>query len=554
MKNKYLSVIVYKIKNKNTKMKFKFKPNFKSKKTWIIIAIIVILAIIFSFMSGGKSASKYETIKVERGNLIQTVDATGKVESSNDLSLHFDGMGVVENVRVKEGDTVRAGQWLANLSLSQLNAAVAQAQASLDQKLAGATVEQVNVAQKQIESAQISLDKAKKTLTDTQVLADANLSVKYSYVLNILDDSYIKMYNAYTTVNGVKENYFQGNDQEGIAVRNNLEYQIKNPKDETKTYIDLAKISGETEDIDKAITSTIDSLNKILLGLTAVRNICNETTYQSRVTSAEKSALDTQKGYISAAQTTVSSLESDISVLKIQNENNLNSAQAAVDTAQAALELQQANYDSLVAKPRDIDIAFYQAALDQAIASRNKAIIYAPIEGVITNVNKKKGELISSAEPMIEMLSPHYEIDVDIPETDVVKLKTGNDVIITLDAIGKDVEFVGSVLSIDPASTDIQDVVYYKVKVGISDNNAESFKSGMSADVLIKTDNRDNVLFISSRSVLSKSDSNEKYVRVLKNETIEERTVELGLKADDGKVEIISGLSEGEEIVLKIIK
>ena len=536
-------------------MKFKLKPNFKSKKTWIVLIIIVaVLTIAFSFIFGGKKASNYETVKVARGNLVQTVDATGKVESVNNLSLHFDGMGIVENVRVKEGDVVRAGQWLANLSLSQLNAAVAQAQASLDQKLAGATAEQVNVAQKQIESTQIALDKSKKTLIDTQSLADTNLSAKYSYALNVLEDSYIKMYNAHSTVNGVKENYFQGNDQEGITVRNNLEYQIKNPKDESKIFIDIAKTSGKTEDIDKAITSALNSLNKILNGLTAVRNVCNQTTYQSRVTSADKSALDAQKSYISTSQTAVSSLESDIAVLKIQNENNLNSAQAAVDSAQAALELQQASYDSLVAKPRDIDIAFYQAALDQVIANRNKAIIYAPIEGVVTKVNKKKGELISSAEPMIEMLSPHYEINVDIPETDVVKLKTGNDAIITLDALGKDIKFIGSVLSIDPASTNIQDVVYYKIKVGISDNNAESFKSGMSADVLIKTNNKDSVLFVPSRAVLSKADSEEKYVRVLKNETIEERIVELGLKADGSKVEILSGLSEGEEIVLKILK
>lgn len=532
----------------------KVKLNFKSKKTWFfLVVIIAIIAIVSSFLSGGKKTSQYETVKVERGSLVQTVDATGKVESANDLSLHFDGMGVVENVRVKEGDEVRAGQWLANLSLSQLNAAVAQAQASLDQKLAGATTEQINVAQKQIESAQIALDKAEKSLNDTQVLANKNLSVKYSNALNALDDSYIKMYNAYTTVDGIKENYFQSNDQEGLTVRNNEEYQIKRPKDETKVAIDAAKASGKTEDIDAAIALAKTSLDKILTGLTVIRNSCDTASYQGRVPAADKTSLDNQKSYISTVQTTVSALANDISILKIQNENNLNTAQAAIDTAKAALDLQQANYDSLVAKPRDIDIAYYQASLDQAIANRNKAIIYAPIEGVITKVNKKKGELISSSEAMIEMLSPHYEIDVDIPETDVVKLKTGNDVTITLDALGNDTKFVGSVLSIDPASTDIQDVVYYKVKVGISDNNAEMFKSGMSADVLIKTDSRDGVLFIPYRAVLSKADDS-KYVRVLKDEKVEEKTVELGLKADEGKVEVLSGLTEGEEIVLKIGK
>jgi RND family efflux transporter MFP subunit len=537
------------------KMKIKFKPNFKSKKTWIVIVLaVIILMVVFSALSGGKKTSKYETVKAERGNIIQTVDATGKIESANDLSLHFDGMGIVENVRVKEGDTVRAGQWLANLSLSQLNASVAQAQASLDQKLSGATPEQVNVAQKQVESARVTLTRAQKSLNDTQILTEKNLSAKYSYALNVLDDSYIKMYNAYTTVDGIKERYFSSNDQVGITVRNNQEYQIKNPKDEAKSAIDIAKASLKTADIDSAISITITSLDKILVGLTVIRNSCDEAGYQNTITAAEKTLLDNQKSYISTAQTTVSSLKNEISVLKIQNDNSLNTAQAAIDSAQAALDLQQANYDSLVAKPRDIDIAYYQAALDQAIANRNKAIIYAPIEGVITKVNKKKGELISSAEAMIEMLSPHYEIAVDIPETDVVKLKTGNDVTITLDAIGNDVKFIGSVLSIDPASTDIQDVVYYKVKVGISDNNAESFKPGMSADVLIKTDNRDNVLFIPYRAVLSRNESNDKYVRVLKDEKVEEKTVQLGLKADDGKVEILSGLNEGDVIVLKINK
>jgi hypothetical protein len=61
-------------------------------------------------------------------------------------------------------------------------------------------------------------------------------------------------------------------------------------------------------------------------------------------------------------------------------------------------------------------------------------------------------------------------------------------------------------------------------------------------------------LYIPYRAVLSKTGTDEKYVRVLKNEQIEERTVQLGLRADDGKVEILSGLSEGEEIVLKIGK
>lgn len=532
----------------------KLKINFKSKRTWIAIVIIGILAIIgFSFM-GGKKASKYETAKVERGNLVQTVDATGKIESSNDLSLHFDGVGIVETVRVKEGDTVRAGQWLANLSLSQLNAAVAQAQASLDQKLAGATAEQIVVSEKQVESAQIALTKAEDTLKDTSSLADKNLSAKYDYALTVLDDSYIKMYNAYVAAKNIQTNYFTGYDQDSLVVRNNVESNILRQKDYTKAAIDLARSTKKTEDIDSAIAQTNDSLAKILSGLTAVRSSCDSDSYKNIVTSSEKTSLDGQKGYINVSQAAVSSLQNDISILKTQNENSINSASAAVDSAKANLELQQANYNSLIAKPRDIDIAYYQAVLDQAVASRNKAIIYAPIDGVVTKVNKKKGELISSSETMIELLSPHYEIKVDVPETDVVKVKVDDEATITLDALGSDVKFAGKVLSIDPASTEIQDVVYYKVRTAIEDSGDETIKPGMTADVLIKTDNRDNVFFIPSRAVLTRTESDEKYVRVLNNETVEERTIKLGLKADDGKVEVLSGLNEGEEIVLREIK
>ncbi|MFZ3054520.1 MAG: HlyD family efflux transporter periplasmic adaptor subunit [Minisyncoccales bacterium] len=534
--------------------KFKFKINLKSKKTWIVIGILGILVIVGFSSFNGKKASKYETAKVERGNLIQTVDATGKIESSNDLSLNFDSTGIVENVRVSEGDTVRAGQWLANLSLLQLNAAVAQAQASLDQKLAGATAEQVVVSAKQVESAQIALAKAEDTLKDITSLADKNLSAKYDYAFTVLDDSYIKMYNAYIAAKNIQTNYFTGYDQDSMIVRNNIENNILRQKDYTKTAIDLARSTKKEADIDAAISQSKDSLSKILTGLTAVRDACDADSYKNIVTSAEKTSLDGHKGYVNTSQTTVSSLQNDLSILKTQNENNINSATAAVDTAKANLELQQATYDSLVAKPRDIDIAYYQAVLDQAIASRNKAIIYAPIDGVVTKVNKKKGELINSSEIMIELLSPHYEIKIDVPETDVVKVKVDDEATITLDALGSDVKFTGKVLAVDPASTEIQDVVYYKVKVAIDDNGDETIKPGMTADVLIKTDNRDNVFSIPSRAVLTKTDTDEKYVRVLKGEEIEERIIKLGLKADDGKVEVLSGLSEGEEIVLREIK
>ena len=113
----------------------------------------------------------------------------------------------------------------------------------------------------------------------------------------MLEDTYIKMYNAYTVVDDIKSEHFTSNDQEGLTVRNNQEYQIKRPKDEFKLLMDKAKETKNRDDIDLAISSSISSLNKILEGLTVIRDICEEVTYRNKVSAAQKSSLDAQNQY-----------------------------------------------------------------------------------------------------------------------------------------------------------------------------------------------------------------------------------------------------------------
>lgn len=528
------------------------KINFKSKKLWILLLVIIGVIFLFSLFNS-EEASRYETVKAEKSDLIQTVDVTGKVESANELSLHFETVGRIDSIRFEVGDTVKAGQWLANLSLTELNASVTQAQSSLNQKLAGATIEQINVSEKQIEAARVALNQAEGNLEDARSITENTMNSKYANALNVLEDTYIKMYNAYTVVESIKSEHFTNNDQEGLTVRNNQEYQIKRPKDDFNLLVNKAKETKDRSDIDLAMSSSVSSLSKILEGLTVIRGICEEVTYQNKVSATQKSLLDTQKTSISATQITLSSLENEISLLKIQNNNTINSANSAVNSAKAALELQYATYNSLVAEPRDIDVSYYEAILSQAVAARNKAIIFAPINGVITKINKKKGELISMNEIMIEMLSPNYEINVDVPETDITKINLGDEAEVTLSALGRDSKFSGVVLRVDPSSTNIQDVVYYKVRVGINDDKEGLLKPGMSADILIKTDAKENVVSVPSRAILTNNETGQRYVRVLKDGEVEEVVVELGLRADDSRVEVLSGLEGEEEIVLRVI-
>lgn len=109
---------------------------------------------------------------------------------------------------------------------------------------------------------------------------------------------------------------------------------------------------------------------------------------------------------------------------------------------------------------------------------------------------------------------------------------------------------MGMVVDVEPAETEISGVVYYKttVQLDLEEENAEGVRPGMTANVKIVSNTKPGVLVLPRRAVLR---NGREYVRVLTNEkgAYEERDVTTGLQGDDGLIEIISGLKEGEEVV-----
>ena len=73
---------------------------------------------------------------------------------------------------------------------------------------------------------------------------------------------------------------------------------------------------------------------------------------------------------------------------------------------------------------------------------------------------------------------------------------------------------------------------------------------GMTADVDIFTDVAENVLYVPVRSVLL--DNGRRYVRIFKDGEFIEKDIETGLRGSEGTIEVVTGLVEGEEIVLYV--
>lgn len=522
---------------------------FKRKSFYFILVLVIAASYYgYSFYKKSKLPPVYDTVKVERGTLIQSVDATGQIESAQDLSLKFEIPGILSVVNVKEGSKVRAGQLLGNLRLTEINAAVAQAQANLNKQLAGSTPEYIS----QLKS---NLDKAKNDLMQAQ--GNGSEAENSKIVQNVYDDLVISLQSVQivlstsltsadnilginnTLANDSFESYLSILDTSSLNTAK-TKYSIAK---ESKNKFDLIansinKLSSHT-DIDQAVLKGEEAMLTMKDCLFYVSGVLDNTPPVGTLT---QSALDTMKTSIQTARTTLSSKYASIidqthSIVTARN--NYFSYQTLVEKAAAALK-------DAENPPREVDVASYRAALAQAVANRDKAIIKAPIDGVITQVNNKVGETVNASDIAFKLLSPHYEIKVDVSETDISKLKLADPVVITLDAFGDDVKFSGKVFNIDPGSTVIQDVVYYKVKISLDDSD-KPVKPGMTANVVIKTDQKDNVIIIPSRSV--RTDGG-KFVNVLINNQEQKKEIKLGIKGNDGKVEVLEGLNEGDLVIL----
>ncbi len=519
-------------------------------KKKIIISAIAVLVVggigLNSYIKANKPP-EYETVTVTKGTVRQTVDATGKVQSTNNLNLRFEVPGIIATVNVREGQAIKRGTIIASLRLADLNASVAQAQANLNLKLAGATEQDKLYYKAALDSAKASLEQVENGTSLITTQAYENLVTTLQAGSPKLDDALTQADNILGIDNAAANEGFRtilsslDSSKIGLAT---IRYPIAK-NDNINVRVKAAALTPQSNfgDIDAGATlglKALQSMNELLI---AVSDVLRATPPQGSLTQA---TLDAKKSTIETTRTTINTQYAAL----LGKKQAIDSSKTTLAQKQAAYDQALANYQSKILPPREVDVASYRAALSQAIASRNKAIIIAPIDGVVTKLNSKIGETVSGADTIVQLLAPQYQIEVDIPETDVSKIKLDDSVVITLDAFGDDVKLSGKVVDIEPGATEVQDVVYYKVTVSLNTDN-KPVKPGMTANIAVNTVEKENTLAIPLRTVRTREDGT-KYVRILENNQEKEVTVKLGFRADEGKVEITEGLQEGQQVIISV--
>ncbi|TSC52804.1 MAG: HlyD family secretion protein, partial [Parcubacteria group bacterium LiPW_39] len=297
------------------------------------------------------------------------------------------------------------------------------------------------------------------------------------------------------------------------------------------------------------LTSILDFLNT-LAG--ALNNAANLTV--SAVTSY-KYNVNLGRTNVTAALTSITNQKQAIVTQKVTNQNNINIAETALTGAKNSLAsardnllLKQAGSTAEQIASQEAQVKYALANVQNYEAQLAKTIIRSPINGVVTKQDMKVGEIIAANTPEISVLSEaKFEIEANIPEADIAKIKTSDSARVTLDAFGNDVVFEAKVVKINPAETIIEGVTTYKTTLQFIKED-QRIKSGMTANIDVLTDRRENVLVVPQRAIIGKN--NEKSVKILEGKNVKEVPVKIGLKGSDGNVEILEGIKEGDKVII----
>lgn len=197
-----------------------------------------------------------------------------------------------------------------------------------------------------------------------------------------------------------------------------------------------------------------------------------------------------------------------------------------------------------------------QTSLNSSWSSylQSSPIIYAPISGTVDGLSLQIGSVINAQSNSSGTASSQKiasiktdaspTVTVNLTEVDVFKVKIGNKVTLTFDAI-QNKTYTGKVISIDSVGAVSSGVTNYPAVIKLDVSSPEIF-TNMSAQANIITQIKDNVLIVPSAAIQTQNDQS--IVKYLKNGFVEQVVVETGLSSSS-QTEIISGLSEGDSVI-----
>jgi multidrug efflux pump subunit AcrA (membrane-fusion protein) len=439
--------------------------------------------------SGGEETITQPTVKSN-----STVTGDGNIEASSHGRLTFGSGGKVEEISVKEGDKVGKGDVLARLDTGALELAEAQARVALTQAQVALTQAQVALTEAQVALTQAKLagKTAENNLKNTQAtestlelaLSNAQIAVRTArFNLEKTTDLYTwsDIKTAKGDVDDARRYLDELLERAGkLLVQNEdgsypgiLEYVFGEDFPKTPGY---ELWQRELVHAQSRLNTAEDRLDAMLSNSdpeeVAIKRL--------QLESAEKAEVQAQKNVDKLSdELAIKALEVELSKESVEHaQQNVNLAQQNVNLAQ-----------------QNVNLA--QKSLEQSQKNLAEATIISPFDGTVARVGVKVGEFLSPAAytgtTIVELIDlRHMELTARVAELDVVKVKTGQKVMISVDAIpGTMLE--GRVTFISPVAREPGGVLFededeekdYEVKIDFNIPENSSIRAGMSASAEI---------------------------------------------------------------------
>lgn len=232
----------------------------------------------------------------------------------------------------------------------------------------------------------------------------------------------------------------------------------------------------------------------------------------------------------------------------------------AVDKAKSQFEATDANFKRLQEEYKtQIKIAKANVEDITAKLKQNETIltytkIYAPIDGVVSDVTAQEGETVVTGlqvANLVTVLDPtSLEMWIYVDETDIGRVKLGQQVEYYVDTF-PDKLFQGTIEKIYPEPIIKDNIVYYLAIVKVTKDDTRFLKPEMTTHIKIIFDEKNNILIAPNAAIKFEKGKQIAY-KVIGPQRVQKVELKTGIRGEEN-TEIISGVKEGDVVATKII-
>ncbi len=539
-----------------------------SKKIILAFTLVIVMALILpSCAQQKKEILPSQMAPVTRGDLILSVSSDGNLDMPNQVQLKFGTPGTVKDIPAEQyklkGKPVRAGTLLARLDNTSFLLNVKARQYALEQAINSVvqgccgphypTFYTLATALMRFEQAQSEIAEAADYVAAGKYadaasdisLARYDLDAARSVYADPKLDTFQTQYDDY--LNQPVQSY-----PELKKIVTVLDVQINN----------LADVQKLLEDGDyTAVEQELDSMS------TTLKDAHTIVKQNSRLPGAYTYP-DTSTALAISRQV----LDSLYELQDMFYQDDFDRVKAAEKLRMAEHDLRMSNMildesetiyraglNPQTLRNYNIAIETAMINLDQAKQDLLKTEIIAPFDGTVVSVDVKSNDQLSqfdyASKPAVYLVDTKtIRMKGIIDEIDITKVSVGQPAIIRVDALpGRDLR--GSVRFVSPFGTLQSGVVNFPVEIYMDkDENTEGLRGGLTATADIITGMRENVLQVPNRAI--KGLTGDYWVDVVidaASAKTEKRPVKTGVQ-NKKSTEIISGLQEGEQVLIEAIK